>query len=52
LAIGEEVFVEDAIEHLIMDMQQYTKQRVHGWWAVWDGEKLNFKPLPSFDFVG
>jgi hypothetical protein len=42
LAPGTQVFVEDAIEDLVCQMPQETAERMSGWWAVWDGEDLNF----------
>ena len=46
LAVGTEVFVEDAIEDVICKMPQGTAERMSGWWAVWDGEDLKFLPPP------
>jgi hypothetical protein len=52
LPVGTEVFVEDAIEHLICEMPQDTAERMSGWWAVWDGEDLKFLPHQTGGILG
>ena len=44
LVPGTQVFVEDSIEDLVCQMPQNTAERMSGWWAMWDGEDLNFLP--------
>lgn len=52
LEVGTEVFVEDAIEHLICAMPQNTSERMSGWWATWDGEDLTFLPHQTGGILG
>ena len=51
LAVGSEVFVEDAIEDVICKMPQDTAERMSGWWAIWDGEDLKLQPPPPDDLL-